>query len=95
MNTHPLSSEFWGPIARLHIYSCYVPVGGSFLEVNEFELEMEWFWIGVKEDISGGRNSAGNGVGWGYTRAEEGMEEGEAAFWVSFWVSREITLLSS
>lgn len=33
----PTFPEFWDPSARLHIYSCYVPVGGGFLEVKELE----------------------------------------------------------
>lgn len=33
----PTSPEFWGPSARLHIYSCYVLVRGGFLEVKELE----------------------------------------------------------
>lgn len=35
------SSEFQGPSARPQIYSCYVPVGGGFLEVKNLDTDLE------------------------------------------------------
>lgn len=36
------------------------------------DLQLEWFWTGVKEDFSGGRNKASNVVEWEGARAEKG-----------------------